>query len=854
MSGKYPSRKVGASIGFESRTLELSCIYSLEHSENVLLYLEQPPKLKLSYSSGGGKKNYLQTPDFVVVRLDGVAIIECKRLEVLEDRALADPELYVKKGGRWTCPPAEADAQRMGMRYELWTEADFSGEHVANLIFISDYLTPTVEVPGYAAALEAMKGLLASRARMPITALLSTLRQQGVCSDHLYLAMARGDVSVDLAATPLREHDACIVYRDRLTMAAFAACERTRSRSTVLAPCVKLKVGTQIDWDGKPWNILNVGTTRVTLHSSEGQQSLPISIIRDLVSEEVIKPLGVSTEPEIGAAAMIKLMAATGDELEEANRRLQLIGPYLNGSAPQGKTRTVQRYLARYRRAQQRLGNGYVGLIRDTARSGNRRARLRQDVLDVVNTAMSDLYLKATSISAKVLYGHIADRCHEASLPVPSYGWLCKFINKIPPEVLASARAGSKVAYEHEPRLEATELADATEPSRPFERAHIDHTLLDLETLDDDHMTGLGRMWITLMIDHVSRRVFGIHLTYAPPSYCSVMGVMRDCVRRFGRLPDSLVVDGGKEFRSIWFESTCAMYHVAILRRPPAKARYGSCIERYFGTLNTTLINTLSGNTQHTKNVRQMTNEVSPIRHAVWLFGAFYDVVEKAIFKVYDSQLEHRTLGMTPFQRFMLGMEIAGNRAMRLIAYDENFRILTCPSTPKGTAKVTADGVKINYFYYNAPGLRRHLGKSVSVRYDAEDMSRAYAHIDGAWVTLVAAHFAQELRYKTEHEIKLLTEEWRRRRSKVEKTRLTDVALIKFLKEVLETETLLKERRQAAQEWAHRQKREPERYIDADEIVSGNVIPGVAPMQFEELRTSVDREYEPLTIEPLECY
>ena len=52
--------------------------------------------------------------------------------------------------------------------------------------------------------------------------------------------------------------------------------------------------------------------------------------------------------------------------------------------------------------------------------------------------------------------------------------------------------------------------------------------------------------------------------------------------------------------------------------RPAQQPRYGSLIERLFGTTTTELLNQLRGNTQATKNVRQMTSEVDPRQHAVW--------------------------------------------------------------------------------------------------------------------------------------------------------------------------------------------------------------------------------------------
>ncbi len=82
--------------------------------------------------------------------------------------------------------------------------------------------------------------------------------------------------------------------------------------------------------------------------------------------------------------------------------------------------------------------------------------------------------------------------------------------------------------------------------------------------------------------------------------------LLRECVHRHNRLPDMLVVDWGPEFRSIYFETLLARYECSKATRPPAKPRFGSVVERLFGTANTTFVFNLAGNTQVMKNVRQV--------------------------------------------------------------------------------------------------------------------------------------------------------------------------------------------------------------------------------------------------------
>lgn len=75
----------------------------------------------------------------------------------------------------------------------------------------------------------------------------------------------------------------------------------------------------------------------------------------------------------------------------------------------------------------------------------------------------------------------------------------------------------------------------------------IDHTQLDIELISERTGKPLGRPWLSFAIDAYSRWVVAIYLTYDPPSYHTVMMVVRDMVRRFARLPEcgAMRWDGG---------------------------------------------------------------------------------------------------------------------------------------------------------------------------------------------------------------------------------------------------------------------------------------------------------------------
>src|ERR1041384_5555722 len=69
VSGRYPSRKMGRTVQFESHRNELAAILEFEHNDDVLEFWDQPPSIKLHYETKRGKKlAVLHTPDYFVIR------------------------------------------------------------------------------------------------------------------------------------------------------------------------------------------------------------------------------------------------------------------------------------------------------------------------------------------------------------------------------------------------------------------------------------------------------------------------------------------------------------------------------------------------------------------------------------------------------------------------------------------------------------------------------------------------------------------------------------------------------------------------------------------------------------------
>jgi putative transposase len=300
------------------------------------------------------------------------------------------------------------------------------------------------------------------------------------------------------------------------------------------------------------------------------------------------------------------------------------------------------------------------------------------------------------------------------------------------------------------------------------------------------------------MTDAFSRRLLVVYLSFAPPSYRSCLMVLRECVWRYGRLPQTIIVDGGPDFRSTYFETLLAYYGCTKATRPWAQPRYGSVCERLFGTTNTAFVHNLIGNTQIMKNVRRVTKSIAPREQAVWSLGDLYAYLTRWAYDVYDPNV-HSALGTSPLDAFKAQIFLGGERTHLKILYNDDFRFLSLATTRKGVAKVEPGrGVRVNYLYYWSEAFRdpRIEQTQVSVRYDPFDIGTAFAYVQGRWVQCHSEYYLQ-LRGHSERELQIVSAEVRKRyQNHAGEAAITAKRLAALLAEVQAHEEVLMQRLQ----------------------------------------------------------
>ena len=529
---------------------------------------------------------------------------------------------------------------------------------------------------------------------------------------------------------------------------------------------IRLAQGTCIMLDGRLSYIVDYGEKTISLRGADSVAAeLPLETFEALVKDGRVTPVDLRFP---GMKAFSALAEASEDDLKVANHRFEIVQRYLNGEpGPDGTfvpERTLRLWAASYRRAEAQCGSGYLGLIPKTSRRGNRCSKLPEESRALLNDCIEQNYETLTQKSKFAVWAALLHACHEKGIIAPSYVTFCSAARRRPMFEGVLKRKGRRAAYPHESFCWELEPTTPRHGDRPFEIRHIDHTQLDIELACSHTGRVLGRPWMTLLTDAFSRRCLALCLSFDAPSYRSCMMVLRECVCRHGRLSQIIVIDGGPEFQSTYFEALLARCECIKKTRPPAKARFGSCCERLFGTTNTRFIHNLQGNTQITRNVRQVTKSVDPRELAAWTLAELHRRLSEFLFEVYDT-IDHPALGQSPREAFRSGLEANGNRVERMIPYHQEFLMATLPATPKGTAKVAPGrGVKINHIYYwsggfQMPGLEN---QQVPIRYDPFDVGTAYAFVEGRWVQCHSEYYAI-LHGHSERELMIASNELRRR-------------------------------------------------------------------------------------------
>ena len=218
----------------------------------------------------------------------------------------------------------------------------------------------------------------------------------------------------------------------------------------------------------------------------------------------------------------------------------------LTEAPPTIPARTRQRWAKQYHDAQKHYGSGFLGLLPQYQNCGGRR-QMSEEAIFLIHQVLESHYDTVTSAPKRGAYGEYLKRSEELHLkPVSQWSFYVEAKRHQPTYDQTLARAGSRAAYRFKDYVREETKTLLRHGNYAWSLAHLDHTELDLVLCDSRTGQPLGKCWLTLLILAHPRRIAAYYLTFDEPSYRSCMMTLRLCVKRYGRLPTAIVVDGSR--------------------------------------------------------------------------------------------------------------------------------------------------------------------------------------------------------------------------------------------------------------------------------------------------------------------
>jgi putative transposase len=741
----YPSKKMQCIIKAESHKVEFAFLLQVEHDDNVLEVWDQPPSIRLAYQDRRGRTQQpLHTADYFLFRHKEAGWVECKPTQELIRQARTRPNRYqLDRQGKWRCPPGEAYAAQHGLFYEVYASDQINWAAQDNWLFLEDYYQNLDHLQVAEADLDVLSQIVREQPGILLSDL--RLKTEGMNTDAINIAIAKHALYVDLTTYRLSEPWRTPVFLD-CPISKNGVHDPNQPVDQAIAPLpVTATSGTTASWVGQQWQIADATPTDITL-VREGSD--PFLLARTAFEALMQEGKIVQPRPDVPSnftrEGQALLDSARDVDLATAVFRNRIINPdqyhddeqvQIGELAATIPVRTRRYWRQLYREAESLYGSGFIGLLPQFAHCGRIREAdfaPRKLIHEVLETHYDTVARKPK----RGAYGEYLLQAKEHHLKPLSPRTFYREVelHKTAYEQTV-AREGTRAAYPFKDYVREQEKTMSRHGSYAWAMAHLDHTELDLLLCDSRTGQPLGKCWLTLLILSHPRRIAAFYLTFDPPSYRSCLAVLRLCVKRYGRLPTAITVDGGPEFASTYFEQLLALYCVRKQQRPAAEPRYGSPQERLFGTMDTSFLYHLLGNTQATRESRQMTRATDPERLAVWTLPKLAEQVQRWADEEYET-IRHPALGMTPRDAYELSMKRDGERTHKHIEYDDAFLKATFPTTRKGKATVEPGvGVRMNYLEYWCEAMRDATVEKtqVKVRFDPFDVSVGYAYIDGQW-------------------------------------------------------------------------------------------------------------------------
>jgi putative transposase len=736
MCGSFPSEKMGHTVQWESVTGERPLVLLWEYDAACLEMWDQSLKLKINYVLPSGKNSGQRTAiDFVVLLSDWAGGIDYKTSAELTKLSVEEPYRWVQTGPKsWDQPPAREALKKLGLGYRVLSDHDIPHVLVRNIEFLRPRLMREVEVP--AGAVDTLRSALADDRRVLLT---DAIRLVGDAS-FVYEGHFRRHWYLELRQDALALPDNSWVYPDPGTQRMFAALGRSKLEhfSEQIDPdAIPLK--SVVVWAGQRYQLVNRTPVEVFL-LAPGQSIAPMlqKDFRRLVRSQDIT---TTTQPPLwNPDGLEVLKCATNSSIDEAIEKQEVLERVRAGvkiSECGAPRRTYYDWKAEFDEGERQFGNGFIGLIPRHDLKGNRTPRTEAAELELLRKAFAWLR-EPVPREAGAGYAYYVALCVKAVVEPRSLVSFNAAWNAEDSHAKTVDREGKRAAYPVKaPRTTggAHLQQGPVEGDTPFGRVHIDHLQSDTFCRRMNSTQLLGKPWFSIAIDAVTRWVLGLWVSILAPSHASVFMVVRDIVRRHGKLPQFVITDGGADFKSKRVAKLLASYRCDHGLRPASEPRFGNPVERLNLDVNHHLTKVVFGSNQVLKTPRLSSNSHDPRELSYLTVPMLAVYAEDLLFNKYPDK-PHDGLQCTVNEALRSAAALQGMAWGIPVNFDDQFifRTLVQPHRHGGLMR-QRDGIRLNNYNYYADALVGRDNERLQdvPLYDPEDPLYIQARIAGKW-------------------------------------------------------------------------------------------------------------------------
>lgn len=416
-------------------------------------------------------------------------------------------------------------------------------------------------------------------------------------------------------------------------------------------------------------------------------------------------------------------------------------------------SRSVRRWRLQIKVGEDKGLSRFQSLISKRHKSGNRKRKIAKPVSDFLIRFLKETFAPAQGLS--LYWGHkqyvdLARKNHPNYEPVSRITFTASY-KLLPASFIAKMRSG---------RRGANAAASSSDPHDrnlkaqiAWERVAIDHYLADVYVIVaiNEGEVYVERPWVSAMIDLATGVVLALTVSFRAPSRISCSKVIRECVRKHGKLPQEIIVDRGSDFKSVYFEALLAHYEVTLSFRPAAHGRYGGEVESLFGEFKKSWLSQRPGNLSEYGNPRSVDGTHSPhkfaILRAVDLYRELNAFCNFRSGKPLNIHIESRKTRFIRHEREFSKVAIA-------VSNNEEFQLATAVEIKKYMLDPQR-GININELWYFSSYLNeaQPTKSSLDVRIDPENPHVIFAYIKNRWIPLYSSQISTFANKSLDHQI-----------------------------------------------------------------------------------------------------